>query len=661
MAIEVIGPHPLERDATGRQKTRIGTIFPFWRTLVTLPGIHATQCLAFVDRLNEPRRAAGQPPLTPEEEEAVSARSVDLIFETDHILIRPDPEHMELAFEADGLLADLVSKRDIRFLFVMNSKVRDAIKARGECWRISPLPQSPEDMQRLIASSKVAIKEQPIYFYNRFTGSRYVTCAEFARLENLDAGSLARQLQEIAVHCDCRNREGSPEVEFFAVDPQRFGAKALPRVDFTSLAEADLRRCFQELRVRFCDAVGPDFRQDDPQAEVWRNRMLSALISQRDRSITEDVLRDLSPEFFMQVEWLPGGRFEEGEFIFDPVFDEADSHPSDEKLQRLCDPLVEGFIFNLIREYVDLEYVNIGRITQSLSKRQLQLGGRRAVYLAELKVRGAPAPIVRFIRFQKWGIRERLDEGKPLLQAILESEEYTDYVLDRRLGVLQLGMNVPPGLSLRRTRERYTGVNRDFHGQLIPVTYFERDYQSGLATDKLPLSKYLKPGYAERLAGLLGRAAAANIIVGRAVERTKQVMFDDGDEVIMEDPATGLPARLIVSDPTGAFSDYQRGLPGAAAEYARPVNVRAGKVVKPREFADTYLQAFRGEFLRIQSDYRKRRRAFDTLFKHGNYDTGGSFAYRWECVLRRLDQTDINALVAGIRRQIKLPPDGVST
>jgi hypothetical protein len=49
------------------------------------------------------------------------------------------------------------------------------------------------------------------------------------------------------------------------------------------------------------------------------------------------------------------------------------------------------------------------------------------------------------------------------------------------------------------------------------------------------------------------------------------------------------------------------------------------------------------------------------LFKHGNYDTGGSFAYRWECVLRRLDRTDIDALVAGIRRQIKLPPDGIST
>ena len=80
MAIEVIGPHPFECDATGRQKTRIGTAFPFWQTLVTLPGLHATQRLAFVDRLNETHRAAGQPPLTSAEEEEVYARSVDLVF-----------------------------------------------------------------------------------------------------------------------------------------------------------------------------------------------------------------------------------------------------------------------------------------------------------------------------------------------------------------------------------------------------------------------------------------------------------------------------------------------------------------------------------------------------------------------------------------------------
>ena len=130
-------------------------------------------------------------------------------------------------------------------------------------------------------------------------------------------------------------------------------------------------------------------------------------------------------------------------------------------------------------------------------------------------------------------------------------------------------MNVPAGLSLQRTHERYLGANSAVSGRLIPAHYFERDYLHGLATDKLPRSKYLKPGYSSRLAALLGRAAAANLIAGRAREETKRAIFDDGDEVVMEDPATGLPDRLVVSDPSGAFCDYQRSLAEAAP--AKPI------------------------------------------------------------------------------------------
>jgi hypothetical protein len=658
MAVELIGPHPFKCDAIGKQITRIGTVFPFRRTLITLPGIHASQRIEFIDRLNESRLAGGEPPLTDTEVEEEYARSVDLIFDANRILIRPDPASMELAFAADELLQELVSKRDIRFLFVMDRRVRDAIKARGECWRISPLPQSHEDIRRLIENARVAIQEQPVYFYNRYTGSRYLTCGEFSRLDRLDDAGLAQQLREIAAYSSRQNRSGYPEVGFFAVDRTRFGSASFQALDFSRLSVAELREAYRHLRDLFREAVEPDFQQDDPDIEVWRNRMLSTLLSRRDQTITEDVLRDLSPEFFMHVEWLPGGRFEEGEFVPDPLFDELDRHPEDEQLQRLCDPTVRRFIFNFIREYGGLEYINIGRIFESLSKERPLVRGRRGVYLAELQPRGATQPLVRFIRFQKWGIRERLDEGKPLLQAIMESEEYTDYVLDRRLGVVQLGMNVPAGLSLQRTRERYVGRNGDVSGRLIPAFYFERDYLHGLATDKLPRSKYVKPGYTARLASLLGRAAAANMIAGRALEGTKQTLFDDGDEVVVENAVTGLPDRLVVSDPSGAFSDYQRSLLDAAPAYARPVNVRADYIPNPREFAETYLEAFKAGFLHVQGDYRRRRRAFDTLFKHCFYDPAGSFAFRWECVLHRLDQTEVDVLVSGIRRHIVALTDG---
>ncbi len=58
---------------------------------------------------------------------------------------------------------------------------------------------------------------------------------------------------------------------------------------------------------------------------------------------------------------------------------------------------------------------------------------------------------------QKWGIREHLDDGKKLLDAIIQSEEYTEYILDRRLGCRQLGMNLPARTAAKRISERYWG------------------------------------------------------------------------------------------------------------------------------------------------------------------------------------------------------------
>ena len=51
------------------------------------------------------------------------------------------------------------------------------------------------------------------------------------------------------------------------------------------------------------------------------------------------------------------------------------------------------------------------------------------------------------MRLLKWGVWEHLDEGKELLASIEESDDYTDYWLDRRLGCRQLGMNLASRVS----------------------------------------------------------------------------------------------------------------------------------------------------------------------------------------------------------------------
>lgn len=199
--------------------------------------------------------------------------------------------------------------------------------------------------------------------------------------------------------------------------------------------------------------------------------------------------------------------------------------------------------------------------------------------------------------------------------------------------------------------------------------YFERDYIRGMATDKLPEWKYRDAAYARRLAELLGRAAAASIVVGRALERGREpgprssdapaqldAVFDDGDEVIIEDEH-GQPKELLVGDHSSTFADFTSPLIAFARAYAQPVNRRASLVPDPAAFADAYLQAFERQLRDVQQDYRKRQQAFDGLFSGSKFDPNGSFAWRWQHALRRLRETDVDALVRAIRQHIVTPPE----
>mgnify|MGYP000378727367 CR=1 FL=1 len=651
MPIRIICEHPFARDKDGQLKTRIATLFLGRNDLVTIPGIHATQRMAYCDFLDAERQRSGLPPLTEEERRREFEKAVDLIVEDSRILIRPDPEHMDLAFQADEALQEFLSKRKIRFLQATDTKVRQAIRERGEYWRISPLPQTPEQMKAMIAQARIRIACLPIYYYNTFTGTRYLTYQQFAELAALDVQLLARQLDEIQKFSQLRNRRGYPELDFFLTDSV-FGADDFRPYDFLKLDEARLRNAHRELSQRFAAAVPEELRLDDPDNPEWRKQMMAALIGGKGANVAEEILEGLSPEFFLQIRWLPAGRIEEGELIFDSIFDEAETNPQDGELTALCDQNAKNLFFNFIREFGDVEYTNIGRIVTSLSDRPAA-GGRRDVYIAEIKLAEVEKPVVRVIRLLKWGIREHLEENKDLLRAIIEAEEYADYILDRRLGCRQLGMNLPSRIAIQRVGEVYHGIRKEYEGQMIWAMYVERDYIAGVATDKLPLWRFRNPEFALKFAQLLGRAAAPNMIVGR-LHQNGTVLFDDGDEVLVMD-SSGLPTNLVVADHTGTFVNYTTPLEAFADGYAVPINRRIGYVPDPAVFVESYCGAFLQRFLQIQREYVRRRRAFRTLFKHRKYDTAGSFAHRWSCVLDRLEQTDAVALVQAIRRHIALP------
>ena len=651
MTIKFIGEPLLAKNAEGRLRSRIATIFVGSQTVVTLPGVHATQRMAYLQMLNDQRNAAGRPTLTEGEESAVLSNSVDLVMEDGTVLIRPDPSRMDLAFMADEILQEAVPKERIKFLYVLDERVRLAIKRRGESWRINPLPRSPADMQRMILDSRIGIGGREIYYFNRESGTRFLTCQEFAGIGALEEAERRRLLAEIKTGIAQCNRLGHPEIAFFMAG-KAFGAADFAAYDFADMPLDQLQTAFEAIREKFQAAVPHELRRDDVRQTDWRNRMYAALIGFEEDTVSEELLLGLGSEFYMQVEWLPGGRIEEGELIFDSMIDQP-MEPADEaqRTKLLVYEKARAFIINYMREYSDVEYINIGRLAGSLSLRK-PTQGRRGVFLIEIKQRGTPQRLLKIIRMQKWGVAEHLDEGKSLLDAMLFSEEYTDYILNRRLACRQLGMNLPAHTTTHKLGERYYGKNRDYHGLTIYSPYFERDYIGGIATDKIPGFKFANERYALAFARLLGQTAAANWIVGRC-QLNGEVIFDDGDEVIIED-AAGMPAEILVADHTGTFTDFRRSLAETAPAYASPVNKRLAVLVQPAAFAQAYLDGFVERFGRIQQEYRRRKRAFDSLFKHQPPVEGGNLSYRWLRVLERMNQASAPDLGELVRNHIAI-------
>jgi hypothetical protein len=646
--LNIIGEHPLVKGPHGRLKSRIGTLFPGTGALVTLPGIHATQRRAYLDLLNRTRLESSQEPLSREQEAAVWDRAVDLIMEDDAILIRPNPDQMRLAFLADELLQDLVPKHKIRFLHVLNKKVRAAIKRRGECWRIHPLPKSNEEMERMIAASRIGIGGREIYYYNKSSGTRLLTFYGFTQLGAMNDDDLRAHLLEIREFSARVSVQGNPEVDFF-MTKQSFSKTSFADYDFRALDPDQLWTAYRKLNRDFRAAVPPEYRWDDLRNVAWRNRMFASLIGEEGEAVSEEMLLGLSPEFFMRIQWLPGGRIEEGELIYDSIFEQTEG-TQDPELQRLRDENSRGFIYNLVREFDDVEYVNVGWVVESLALRPAS-DGRRGVYIAEFKRRGSDQETVSIIRMQKWGVREHLNDGLTLAHATYLSDAYTEYVLDRWTACRHLGMNLPTRATARKISEKYTGTNWDFLGVEILSTYFERDYIRGIATDKLPRHRLQNRDFALALARLLGDAAATNMIVGRC-SPGRDVLFDDGDEVLLEDES-GMPARIVVADQTGNFVDYEGDLADSAPAYAEPINRRAEHLPDAAEFTRVYLDAFVERFEATQANYRERRKAFDSLFRHRPWDENGSIAFRWQKVLCRLDRADPKALRQIIRDHVK--------
>ena len=654
--MRLLGDPIFSRTAEGILRSRSGSIFLSQDCpgLVTVPGTHAMQRQTWVGETNRTRAEKGLPPLSSVEIGNLLESSVDLVFLDNVVLIRPDPNRMDLAFRADEELQRFVPKRQIRFLNTHAKRVRDALRARGENWRMARDVKTREAVDRQILGGRSAIGNEPIYYYNGNTGTRYLTVGTYTRVSALPDAAFRAQIEEIVSGLNSRTRLGMPSIDLFPPSLNPEIRRMFCEIDAKSLSDAALREAVGKIELAWRMEIPPELRDEDPVSNLAWKAELGEVLS-RKAFVTDvgdrDLIHGISPEFYRNIEWLPGCRVDNGKLIFDPIYDEY-NRTQDPALAELCDLRVRSIIFNLLRLFGSVEYVNVGRIPRSLARTPVSGGRHRTgVYIVQYKEQSEPISRVFILRFQTWGIAEHLDEGKDMLSAIIEADTYSDYIMDRRLACRQLGMNLPKHVGFGQFTEKYTGNNL-YNGTTIRAYYYVRQYVPGIASDKILPERFHNPAFALKFAELMGAAAALDLVVGRRTTETSEPIFDRNYEVLQIDPK-GLPVRLIVTDHAGSFVDYETPLEQGVAPYANVVRRRERFVPDFAEFAKTYVAAFERRLEEVQGAYRERKAAFDDLFMGRPYDRAGSGAYRWACVLKRLDGCDPHTVAEALKKAIQ--------
>lgn len=561
---------------------------------------------------------------------------VALFVNDGSVYIRNDrPPDIILA--ADDLLQKFVDRGKIKFLDALDpadQRLRIALKQRGQISRFALEPFSKDELEEQFKRLRTSIAGLPIYYYNPKTGERFITLEEFRKMGDFSCEELRQHLCELQSYAAETNEQGRHEVSFFmsGTGPtgQSFTQSDLLEQDANELDEAHLRAWHRKLAERFQAAVCSDCQRDDPKNEVWRSAMAAALFN----VALEERAMGLAPEFHHKVRWHPGATVsEQGRLLFDGA-----------------SPVVVRSLIGNYESRGDLEYINVGDVVESMSRR-VPKPGRRKVMLVQAKYKDQPRETIKILRFSKWDIEGRLKSGKPLLDAMCSSEEYVEFVLDRALGCRELGMRLAHSLAGRVAERAQDSV--------ITSSYFERNYLRGVATDKVPLTMYGNARFVLELMRLLGRAAAANLIVGRCAE-DGQTYFDDGDEIlpeaVLENPDGPFPcnAEIIVSDNTGSFREFTKPLPLLIASYVDVVTRRKEHIQV--HFANREADELMGEarhlflsslcdrFKEIRDEYLARQADYRQIFSHRRQEEG-SFAYRWLRVLNRLGSTKSEDLV----------------
>lgn len=627
--ITFLGPDFFARDEEGRLLSPIASVFPRYRTIVTVRGIHALHASVTIDYLRKRMREGGHGELNPEQEERLFENSVALVIRNSFVLIRSDPDDMEKIFAADEILQRFIPKERIQFTGLHLPRVRKELRQRGESWRMSPPPRSVGEISDYVRSSRVQVRTGLTVYYNALTGGRFLTCEEFMRIGPLlhtDIREATARLREIIGLSRHVNNFGNRELSPFLPADMTLDFSELEQVvslmdDPSAQSRADeIESLFNQFSSRFAEAAGSDLLIDDENNAVWRTTMFCRLFDLDEHEMEEWAL-GLSPEFHLNVKWLPGAMAIGNEMHFDP----SATHR------------VRGLLAHYWHDCGGFLSINFGRVESSQTRRDIS-GEERDVYLVVMTDRKQQESI-RLVRLMKWDVLHRLKMGMPVDQAITETIRYRDYIFDRLRAADLLGFPIL-SYNVIRTEEEIPGLGN------IPAFFFERQYISGVVTDKIPLAYYQRPEFIIDLARLLGTAAIFSLVMGRVSARTGKIFYDDGDELVQFD-ATGIPKRLVIIETTGSFTDWTTPLLSLLPQCLRRFRAHLEKAVAGgvplkviMDAVEVFASSLAHRLLKTKDTVSGPVR---NIFDDRSYEAGG-IRSRWDGIVDRIESTDPNQL-----------------
>jgi hypothetical protein len=574
-------------------------------------------------------------------EEEIYENAVPLLIRDHTVLIRSSLDKMDRVFAADALLQRLLPKERIQFTGTHLEEVRKEVRRHGESWRISPTPQSTREIIHYIRSSRVQVGAGTVFYHNVPTGGRFLTFEEFMRIRPLlrsDPQEALVRFKEIVQLTQWVNEQGARELSFLVkagrvlhTDKLQQLIHLLERCSGREVEKAEA--LFDRFAQEFALAAGPELLVDDENCVAWRTALFCRLYDIQEEAVEEWTL-GLSPEFHLNVRWLPGARLVDGEPLFESV----------------AETRVRQLITHFCRTRADLVSINVGRVESSQTQRD-STGEKREVYLVVLGFEDDEEEI-RLLRMIKWDVMHRLDRGLSKDQAIQETKAYRDYIFDRLQAAEELGIPIPD-FSQIKLEQNIPGIGT------VPVYFFERHYVQGMVTDKIPPGLYQCPGCLVRLGTLLGVAAAVSMVLGRANPRSGRVFFDDGDEVI-QFSRQGLPEKMVVVETTGSFTDWttplEEMLPRYLKRLAQHLSKARNNKAAPTEITESvnaFGRSLTAEIRRMQEVLAKSRPHLRSLFMH-HADEPGSIRRRWEGILDRLETADTAELLACVAQSPEL-------